>query len=329
VSEGFTRLLGFESRELVESYFAGLHGRTLNARRARSIVSSFRQGRILFDSAAATETLARPITQFYGVSAISRGLAIVLRRDGSEEVLSRGHGLTIKTFGAETSELEIHVSRGLFADLTAALGGATVRVRTGAPDWFLPFPDVQPGTVLTLSEVARLIPSLAGELRQWTGFDPRNVYALEGCDVAGDDTTRRWKFSGRGDETELHEQFGSPDATVNGSLVVAPADFVPQVAQSFVFDRVGHVLLRKPRTDNTRLGPLQAMFVMSYALSMLARYRPSQWMEVLSGAGRDQMFPFVEAFLGFNQVWFPELAADHLQFAARCDYSMTPHTREP
>ena len=105
VSEGSTRLLGFESRELVESYFSGLHGRSLSASRARSIVSSFRQGRILFESAAATETLARPISQFYGMSAISRGLAIVLRRDGSEDALSRGHGLAIKAFSTATSEL--------------------------------------------------------------------------------------------------------------------------------------------------------------------------------------------------------------------------------
>lgn len=134
MSTSCTRLLGFESRDLVESYFSGLHGRTLNAGRARSIVSSFRQGRILFESAAATEPLARPITQFYGVSAISRGLAIALRRDGSEDVLARGHGLQIKDFSAEARGLELQVTRGLFADLADAVGGATVRVRTAAPE---------------------------------------------------------------------------------------------------------------------------------------------------------------------------------------------------
>jgi hypothetical protein len=328
VSEAFKRLLGFESRELVESYFSGLHDRRLNARQARSIVSSFRQGRMLFESAGVTETLTRPITQFYGVSAISRGLAVALRRDGSEESLSRGHGLKISTFSTEASDLEIQVTGGLFTDLTAALGGATLRIRTDGPDWHLPLPNVEPGTTLPIDEVARLLPGLAGELRQWTGFEPPTAFALEECGLADDDSKRRWKFSGGGDDAELRQQFGSPAATVQDGVVVAPEDVVPQVAQSFVFEKIGHLLLREPMADDIRLSPLQAMFVVSYALSMLARYRPSQWMEVLSGVGTDRMFPFVQVFLDFNQTWFPELAADHLQFVAKCDYSMIPNTRE-
>lgn len=326
MTESFQRLLGFESRELVDAFSSGLHGRSLNARQARSIVSSFRQGRMLFESAAVTETLARPITQFYGVSAISRGLAIVLTRGGSEESLSRGHGLKIGTFGGTVSELKVDVTNGLFTDLTAALGGATVRVRTGAPDWYLPLPDIAPGTTLAIDEVSRLLPGLARELRQWTGFQPPPSLALEECD-AGDGQTRRWRFSGQSDDAGLLEQFGSPSATVENSVVVAPEDYVPQVAQSFVFEKIGHLVLQEPIADDIRLSPLQTMFVVSFALSMLARYRPSQWMEVLSGVGADRMFPFVRAFLDFNQRWFPELAADHLQFAAKCDYSMIPNTR--
>lgn len=43
--------------------------------------------------------------------------------------------------------------------------------------------------------------------------------------------------------------------------------------------------------------------------------------------GDDRMFPFVHSFLEFNQSWFPQLAADHLQFAAKADYSMIPNTK--
>lgn len=198
-----------------------------------------------------------------------------------------------------------------------------------APDWFLPLPELALGTVLPLSEVVRLMPSLDREVRQWTGyFDSAPGFALERCAPAEDETKRRWTFSGRGDNGELHHRFGSPEAMVNGSVVIAPADFVPQVAQSFVFDKVGRLLVREPLADNVRLAPLQVMFVVSYALSMLARYRPSHWMEILSGVGRDRMFPLVHAFLDFVQEWFPELAADHLQYAAKCDGSMIPNTRE-
>lgn len=326
--ESFKRLMGFESRELVEAYFTGLHDRTLNAGQARSVVSSFRQGRILFESAAATEVLARPITQFYGVSAISRGLAIILRRDASEASLTRGHGLQTREFGAQVSDLEVQVTGGLFTDLTDALSGTTVRVRSGGPDWSLPYPSVASGTALALREVARLLPGLAGELRQWTGIKPPAALAIEECSlVDGDDSKRRWKVSGQIDDGDLLEQFGCAGATAEGGVVIAPADFVPQVAQSFVFEKIGHLLIREPLADDVRLSPLQVMFGVSYALSMVARYRPSQWLEVLGGVGTDRMFPFVHAFLDFNQSWFPQLAADHLQYVADCDYSMIPNTR--
>lgn len=137
-----------------------------------------------------------------------------------------------------------------------------------------------------------------------------------------------WKFSGPPDDAALIEQFGCPSATVETCAVFAPEDYVPRIAQAFVFDTVGHLLLRKPLGDSVRLGPLQAMFVVSYTLSMVARYRPSQWMAILSGGGADRMFPFVRAFMDFNQTWFPELAADHLQLTANCDYSMIPNTRK-
>jgi hypothetical protein len=111
MAEEFNRLRGFESRELVEAYFSGLHGRRLNAARSRSVISSFRQGRILFESASTTEPLARPITQFYGVSAIARGIAIVLSEDGSEGSLSRGHGLRVNTFADDAKNLELQVTK--------------------------------------------------------------------------------------------------------------------------------------------------------------------------------------------------------------------------
>lgn len=325
--QSFHRLLGFESQELVQLFASGLHGRSLSAGQARSIVASFRQGRMLFESAAGTETLARPITQFYGISALARGLAMLLTPGASEASLARGHGLKLESFGESASTLKVEVTKGLFTDLTKALGGAVLRVRSGGPDWYLPLPGLAIGTTLELEKVAGLLPPLSAELRQWTGSEVPARCAVESC-TAHNEQEMLWKFSGQPDDAALFELFGSPSATAESSVVVAPEDYVPQVAQDFVFDTVGHLLLRKPIAQGVRLGPLQAMFFMSYTLSMVARYRPSQWMALLSGGGADRMFPFVRAYLDYNQTWFPELAADHLQFTARCDYSMIPNTRE-
>ena len=134
------------------------------------------------------------------------------------------------------------------------------------------------------------------------------------------DLQRKWVLDRTGG------MFSSPSATVNGLSVKAPLADVPQLAQTFVFDTVGSVVLRPPVATGLRLGPLQAMLILSYAMSMVARYRPSAWMAVLSGTGSDRFFPFVEAFLDFNEAWFPVLVADHLQRLGDCDYSMLPGT---
>jgi hypothetical protein len=285
---------------------------------------------MLFENAANAEPFARPITQYYGVSALARGLAIVLNPDGSEDSLSRGHGLKVGAFADYATDLEMQVSKGPFTDFGSALGGATLRVRTAGPDWYLPLPDIEPTTALRLGAVVALLPGLTREHRQWTGADQPPGFTLSAVTRSdGDPAQVEWKFDGKHSDDELHRLFGVTDAETRGNGVIATAEDqpVPQLAQGFVFDKIGNVTLRGPLAPDVRLSPLQVLFIVSFALSMLARYRPSQWMSVFGGGGNDRMFPFVHSFLEFNQSWFPQLAADHLQFAAQCDYSMIPNTQ--
>ncbi|WP_137897143.1 YaaC family protein [Sphingomonas sp. 2SG] len=61
----------FESRDYVDSWFKGRHGRHLNARAAYAITACFIQGREYFDAAATAATSVRPLLLYYGVLEIN------------------------------------------------------------------------------------------------------------------------------------------------------------------------------------------------------------------------------------------------------------------
>jgi len=325
----FKRLRLFESADLVHEFYVGLHSRTPSAQLKRSIVSSFRQGRALFAAAGATESIARPITQFYAVSAISRGLALTLKPGNSESAMTPGHGLQISSFPNNLTDLTVTTCSGLLLDLTEALGCVVYRVNSSAPDWSLPLQSLPPGAALRLADVATLVPPLAGELRQWTSAAPIGRVELKSLDTSTDPNGgHRWSFSGQASEDELRSLFDGQDIAVSGMDVQTNGDLTPQLSQSYFFGNIGSVLLRPTLAPELRLGDLTVYFVLSYAFSMMARYRPSVWMSVWSGEGGDRIMPFADSFMSATQNWFPEITADHLQFIAECDYSMLPNTRK-
>lgn len=133
------RLLHLESRDFVSGWFEKIHGRKLNARRAKEIIASARQGREYFRSASTASFAVRPLLAFYGVASLCRSLTLLHRRSVGEEGLSQGHGLTTVAWSqqlsgdlpaalASISELRVRTCKGLFSDLQA-----TTRKRTALP----------------------------------------------------------------------------------------------------------------------------------------------------------------------------------------------------
>ena len=91
--ETWQRLLGLESRDVVQLRFHRIHARELNARRAGEINAAARQAREYFRNAAASDYSVRPLLTFYGIACLSRALLLLMKAKGGEECLPHSHGL--------------------------------------------------------------------------------------------------------------------------------------------------------------------------------------------------------------------------------------------
>src|SRR4051812_19023118 len=91
--EVWQNLLSLESRDVVTNWFMKIHGRELNARRSKEIGAAARQAREFFRNSADSNFSVKPLLTFYGVASLSRALTLLLRREGGEESLTKGHGL--------------------------------------------------------------------------------------------------------------------------------------------------------------------------------------------------------------------------------------------
>ena len=102
--------MGFEPVVTITKWFADIHNRELNARRAKEINSAAKQAREYFRNASNSNYSVRPLLTFYGVACLSRSLLLLLKKNGGEESLSGSHGLEAVDWGSVMSG---EVTKGL------------------------------------------------------------------------------------------------------------------------------------------------------------------------------------------------------------------------
>jgi hypothetical protein len=64
-----------------------------DARRAKEITAAAKQAREFFRNSHAADNSVKPLLTFYGVASLARALTLILKRDGGEEGLTKGHRL--------------------------------------------------------------------------------------------------------------------------------------------------------------------------------------------------------------------------------------------
>src|SRR5689334_13902746 len=138
--ETWQQLLSFESRDLVSMWFKRIHDRDLNARRAKEITAAAKQAREFFRNSDAADNSVKPLLTFYGIASLARALTLILKRDGGEEGLTKGHGLeTIdwsNQLSGDLSILKIRTCSGLFSDSATQTGNRmSMHIRSSAVDW--------------------------------------------------------------------------------------------------------------------------------------------------------------------------------------------------
>ena len=167
----------FETRDITSRHYKDRHKRELGAGNAREIASNFIQAREYFRSASDADTVVRPLLQYYGVSALSRGLVLFLNTQRRESSIKPSHGLktcdwrgTLSGGLTKIGDLRIGLEKGIFYDLLVATENTFYfRGRNFAKNWRVSVNIPTTGAEFVFSDITSRIPDVSEQYTTWTG----------------------------------------------------------------------------------------------------------------------------------------------------------------
>lgn len=330
--ETWQRLLGLESRDVVQWRFGQMHGRELNDRRAREINAAARQAREYFRNAAAADYSVRPLLAFYGVASLSRALLLVVRRRGGEEGLTAGYGLETVASGSAMSgdvakgleglgELRAR-RRGLFSDfLVHARNTTLIHHHAAAVTGHVEYDDPGAQAEVSLQDLFSRSPDLWADYASVSAPNYANAVDFsygeeEGLkvDLGGDSAAAvatsygelGYGVSGTGDRRTIR----CDAKTASGEPPMFMQGYMHKTFGTFPALR-----LAKPFAGGARFSELCVTYMVSYALGMLVRYYPTHWIALINGGRGDQLWPMINRAQQCVESVFPELVAEYVAFA--------------
>lgn len=271
--------------------------------RHREFHMALEQAQQQFAAAALIGYESRPLNLFYGLSQAGRAISAGSDRLGAgtgQQWQATGHGLKFDVSTPngifETPVRQDGISRDLFSRVSVAIGSPLdfSAIAFGAAvnqliDYTMTFQDLgsfpRPITDTHVynyrsatfpMDVEILIPGIvdrasATPAQVRAHFDP--YPALEGLDVAVDEAGGvRWSHNDGRCFLVLPSAECLTARGADGTAVIAGTSYYRRTA----------VLLPRAGSSTRSLSPLMSWWVVLYALSMLARYAPSNWTETLS-----------------------------------------------
>lgn len=324
------KLMSLESRDVASKWFSRLHERELNARRAKEITAAAKQAREFFRSSSESAYAVRPLLTFYGVASLSRALTLLLRRNGGEEGLTRGHGLETVSWSETLSgeiaaalenigKLTVRTCGGLFQDLVSETNNRIpLHINSAAVDWRLDYPVPPAGQELALSSLLDRIPDLVD---QHNHLKRPRLYAH----VNEMTFTTEAGFSMKVAAKELEsfrqefEGAGYSVSASNGSLACNTNQFathLPQFMHAYVYKIFGAIpsLNLVPEiAPKVRYSQIALTYILAYSLGMLARYYPTHWTSLMNGEKGDTLWPSINAAHHYVETVFPELVLELIE----------------
>lgn len=342
----WNRLAVFESQDLTRDRFQARHGRELPSKKAQEIASHIAQGRAFFSSAEAAQQSVRPLLQYYGVLALTRGLTLFLDRSLREASLSNAHGLTAVSWGEAMAkgnlgiaDLRIRLDRGTFSQFAEASMNVerTLIHMSPMPNravWQRPERATSSGATITARDLLSRIPDLSNEFEATLG-------AVSSC-------WRAFVFVfAKAQQTDidiLPGLYGLPEPGVLKERLKLPEGIVIRTSESHNFlGSIKHHSLRfihaspaemssalpslandtddspfvvEPFHDGSQLSTLLKLFAVSYFLGMLARYFPTSWMSVANRQAGDRIYPLLRSASDLVQARYPILVLREFESAA-------------
>ena len=318
----------FETFDLTSRAYKTRHGGNLAAHKARQIASNFIQAREYFRSASAADRVVRPLLQYYGVAALSRGLILFLDVSAREPTLKPSHGLVVDEWQSilsgglsEIGNLRVKLTEGIFRDLLVSTNNTFYfRQNSTAVNWRTGDTVPEFGSEFTFTDVASRNADVSEQYNTWTGLKEPSV-VLSALQI--DHEQKQYEFSvGYREDAEIEAIFPEhkcPNRVVTNksateAVVRYNQPYVPYLSQRLGgFAGIGAVVLYGPLASGLYLTPLATCFVSAYILGMLARYFPTVWISLGRSEKGDAVYPLVTRLMDWIEESFPLMVVDILR----------------
>lgn len=317
----------YQSQEIIKKKYKERHNRAASTEKARSIAIHVEQGVNFIESAAQAPVTIQPLALFYGVAALTRALTLFLNASASESSLTGGHGLEIQDLSVLGStkpargidQLQLRVTRGLFTDFQSATNGrARFHANSSRANWDILLDLIPAGTEVSFINVLGLLPDAWPEYTAWTSKTQQR-YNLQGIRNIRVNNVAKHEFtiSTPANNNTLNSLFPNETITItqSGNTYTIIANENPHTQPVQLHEGgfgIGDVLFVPPIHQDFALSPIGTYYTVAFTLSMLARYRLSDWLAIWRGEKGDSARPLFELAMVLIQAEFPQLCADIL-----------------
>lgn len=315
----------FESKDIVKRFIKKEYNYNLNSAKAYEITSAFVQGREYFSSSKKADISVRPLLQYYGVVALSRGLILILNKDAREDNIKSSHGLKICNWldikkSGKIENLILKSSNGTFNELIKITDNKSYfRVNSSGIGWFVKF-DVPPLEIqFSFKEIAFCFPDLKKSVESW--LDQR-VPSITLVNFTFDDNGYEMEVQGKYNK-DLFDLIFPTSCFIdiefwdkNSNCVVKyNKGMFPNLCQRWDvgIGNIGEPCVVRPLEGNMYINDISTMFAASYIFGMISRYYPSTWNNINKGISNDSVLPFALNFMDFIQEKFPQIVIDFIK----------------
>jgi len=260
---------------------------------------------------------------------LARAVTIFRDRNRVESTLTAGHGLQVPNWdvlgdshsGRGFTDLNARVTAGLFSDLSAATDGlAYLYANSSRPNWAIRLGPVTAGAEFNFADLLGLLPDLWEEHSVWTDANHAR-FILRGLATPSADSPEQltWTIGTQEAPDETRAVF--PGETVDPSVVSGnevrlltsiDPHFQPVQLHHGPFD-IGDTYLVSPIGAQVSLSTIEIYYATAYVMSMLARYRLSDWLAVWRGEKGDIARPVFERAMDLIQEQYLQVCSDLLE----------------
>lgn len=340
--DSWARLSLYESTDLVKALFNKRHSRALNTGKAQEIVSALAQGREYFTAAADAGLLVRPVLQYYGVLALSRGLILLLSPNLRETSLPQAHGLSSNGWGEKLSikqpgELSVAVNNGTFLSLMEHTGNfETPWVYTG------PYPSK---LILARSYPTASLAEIRITFEEVLSRTPELREIFEKTFQKSASNYRSFMFSIGNAHTDIDifpGTYGLPEEAILRKQLAIPTslEITHTYSHNFVhtdghsryrlphptdsswlellpqFENISeaHSALIAPFRDDIHISKIGRYFLLAFFLGTLSRYHPAHWLGMMQGQQNgDFIMPAIREVMNIIQANYCALIIRELE----------------